>query len=77
MKTKQTKDDIEFSEKTGSSLYDNEETKEPEDKNNIAYLLIMLFGLGALLPWNSICTALDFFSKKVKIMSYNFLACGP
>jgi hypothetical protein len=37
----------------------------PEDKGGIAYLLMVLFGIGALLPWNAILTALDFFGEKV------------
>jgi hypothetical protein len=39
---------------------------EPEDKGNVAYYFMLLFGIGALLPWNAILTALDFFSEKVK-----------
>ena len=37
------------------------ESREPEDKGNVAYYLMLLFGIGALLPWNAILTALDFF----------------
>jgi hypothetical protein len=51
-------------------VYDEDEhhvpkIEEPEDKGNVAYYLMMLFGVGALLPWNAILTALDFFSEKV------------
>jgi hypothetical protein len=42
------------------------EYKEPEDKNNLVYMLMILFGIGALLPWNAILTALSFFEKKVR-----------
>ena len=42
-------------------------TKEhaPEDKNNIAYYMVLLFGLGTLLPWNAVLTSLDFFDSKM------------
>ncbi len=37
----------------------------PEDKHNIAYYLVLLFGLGTLLPWNAVLTSLDFFDSKM------------
>lgn len=37
----------------------------PEDKNNIAYYMMILFGIGVLMPWNAVLTALDFFGAKV------------
>lgn len=42
---------------------DHEFSKEvlPEDKYGLVYMIMALFGVGALLPWNSILTALDFF----------------
>ena len=39
--------------------------KEPEDRNNIAYYMVLLFGLGTLLPWNAVLTSLDFFDSKM------------
>ena len=33
----------------------------PEDKNNLVYYIFVLFGIGNLLPWNAVLTALDFF----------------
>ena len=41
--------------------------EEPEDKGNVAYYLMILFGIGALLPWNAVLTALDFFTEKVTL----------
>jgi len=37
----------------------------PEDKNNIAYNLMILFGIASLLPWNAVLTSLDFFEGKM------------
>ncbi len=51
--------------KTEGASSDIPEIKEPEDKHGIAYLLMFLFGIGALLPWNAILTALPFFDEKV------------
>jgi hypothetical protein len=49
--------------------------EEPEDKGNVAYYLMLLFGIGALLPWNAILTALDFFSEKVRLcLFYNIFS---
>ena len=39
--------------------------QEPEDRHNIAYYLVILFGLGTLLPWNAVLTSLDFFDSKM------------
>eukprot|EP00347_Sterkiella_histriomuscorum_P015986 403354936 len=52
---------------TDNTKYSQEipQIKEPEDKGGIAYLLMVLFGIGALLPWNAILTALDFFKEKL------------
>lgn len=33
----------------------------PEDKGNLVYYMFILFGIGSLLPWNAVLTALDFF----------------
>lgn len=38
---------------------------EPEDKGGVAFYLMLLFGIGALLPWNAVLTALDFFIEHV------------
>ena len=39
---------------------------EPVDNKNLAYLLMFLFGIGALLPWNAVLNAFDFFDSKVR-----------
>lgn len=41
--------------------------KLPEDKGHIVYLLMFLFGVGSLLPWNAILTSIDFFKMKVRL----------
>jgi hypothetical protein len=33
----------------------------PQDKYNLVYYIFVLFGIGALLPWNAVLTGLDFF----------------
>ena len=40
----------------------------PEDKGNVIYWVFLLYGFGALLPWNSILNCFDFFVLEV---SYN------
>jgi hypothetical protein len=37
----------------------------PEDKGGLAYLMMIMFGIAALLPWNAVLTSLDFFEKKM------------
>jgi len=37
----------------------------PEDKNNISYYLMILFGIASLLPWNAVLNSLDFFNTKM------------
>ncbi|CAI2361264.1 unnamed protein product [Moneuplotes crassus] len=46
-------------EMTHSSARSNSD--EPKDKGNLVYYLFILFGIGALLPWNAVLTAIDFF----------------
>ena len=46
-----------------------EQIKEPVDKGNVTYMIFVLFGVGALLPWNAILCALDFFGKKVRLIT--------
>ena len=41
------------------------ENEAPEDKNNFAYLCCVLYGIGGLMPWNSVLTAIDFFSGRL------------
>lgn len=45
---------------------------EPEDKNNLVYYVFVLFGIGSLLPWNAVLTALDFFSQNFPHHKPNF-----
>ncbi len=33
----------------------------PEDKGNVVYWTIMLYGFAVLLPWNAVLNSLDFF----------------
>ena len=44
-------------------LSENRRKEEPKDKGNIAYYIFLLFGIGGLLPWNAIITAIYFFSE--------------
>jgi hypothetical protein len=37
----------------------------PKDHFNIASIAFFLFGIGSLLPWNSVLTAIDFFEEKL------------
>ena len=37
----------------------------PEDKHNVSYYLMILFGIASLLPWNAVLTSLDFFESKM------------
>lgn len=39
----------------------------PEDKHGLAYILMILFGIASLLPWNAVLTSLDFFESKVSL----------
>lgn len=65
------KDQMRFD--TDHSKYSTEipNLKVPEDKGGVAYFLMLMFGIGALLPWNAILTALDFFKEKVKLTLIN------
>ncbi|CDW83406.1 equilibrative nucleoside transporter 1 [Stylonychia lemnae] len=58
------KDDFQFDNETPAYSNEIPLIKEPEDKGNVGYWLMLLFGIGALLPWNAILTALDFFEEK-------------
>lgn len=62
------KNDFQFDNETPGYSNEIPLIKEPEDKGNIGYWLMLLFGIGALLPWNAILTALDFFEEKVIII---------
>lgn len=33
-----------------------EETPEPEDKGNLVFYIILLHGIGTLMPWNMLIT---------------------
>ena len=43
---------------TNVELYDDD---RPVDRGGVVYLIFLLFGVGALLPWNALLTAFDFF----------------
>jgi hypothetical protein len=53
-----------------SEVYEGDKENVPVDKYNAAYLLMVFFGIGGLLPWNAILTALDFFNEKVSSAGY-------
>ena len=38
---------------------------EPEDKNGIVYYIFLLWGIGVLLPWNSVLSTFDFFDYEM------------
>jgi hypothetical protein len=60
---KMNKDEVE-NEKLVISLDMKEELAgegAPVDTNNIAYTIFLLFGIGALLPWNAVLSAMPFF----------------
>ena len=65
--TSKDKIDLEFEKDTLDHTGDIEQIKDPEDKNHFVYMLFVLFGIGALLPWNAILTSMDFFKVKVCI----------
>lgn len=35
--------------------------KIPEDTGNKVYIITFIFGIGALMPWNTILSAFDYF----------------
>ena len=37
----------------------------PLDAYNITYVAFLFFGIGSLLPWNSVLTAIDFFQNRL------------
>ena len=36
------------------------ESNGPDDKNNVCYIIFLMYGMGVLLPWNVILSSLDF-----------------
>ena len=65
-KSDNTSKDFQFEKETKQTYpSDIPLIKEPVDTNNMTYFLMLLYGIGALLPWNAILTALDFFKEKV------------
>lgn len=45
-----------------------EKEKEPKDNYNIVYLIIMLHGIGILIPWNTFIT----IAPSVCLFPFNF-----
>jgi len=41
----------------------------PEDKNNCAYKIILMFGIGFLLPWQCMLSSLDYLMIEVRALS--------
>lgn len=46
---------------------------DPVDTKNLAYLLMFLFGIGSLLPWNAVLNAFDFFDAKMPEYTPSFV----
>ena len=47
----------------------------PEDKGNVVYFICTLWGIGVLLPWNSILSTFDFFGAEVSpicLLTFDF-----
>lgn len=43
---------------------DQEDDGEPpKDEKNIAYIIFLIFGIGALLPWNAVLSAMPYFEE--------------
>eukprot|EP00352_Strombidinopsis_acuminata_P009658 CAMPEP_0176377920 /NCGR_PEP_ID=MMETSP0126-20121128/29246_1 /TAXON_ID=141414 ORGANISM="Strombidinopsis acuminatum, Strain SPMC142" /NCGR_SAMPLE_ID=MMETSP0126 /ASSEMBLY_ACC=CAM_ASM_000229 /LENGTH=131 /DNA_ID=CAMNT_0017739991 /DNA_START=54 /DNA_END=446 /DNA_ORIENTATION=- len=40
--------------------------KIPEDKGNKVYIITFIFGIGALMPWNTILSAFDYFALEME-----------
>ncbi|XP_046860507.1 equilibrative nucleoside transporter 3-like [Xenia sp. Carnegie-2017] len=63
----------------------NGQRKIPKDRFNLVYFVLLLQGIGTVLPWNFFITAQAYFSTKLKNTNYqdefeNFFslaACGP
>ena len=56
-------DSIEFDNTKTSPEIDVIKPREegPEDTYNICYYIFLLFGVGVLLPWNAVLTAMPYF----------------
>jgi hypothetical protein len=48
-------------ETDGSEIPEKMNHGPPPDKGNLAYYIMVLFGIAALLPWSAVLTSLDFF----------------
>lgn len=44
--------------------YSNKEGFIPVDKYNLVFIVIFLFGVGVLFPWNAFISAMDYFKLK-------------
>jgi len=40
---------------------ENGQESHPEDKNNVVYLVFILYGAGVLTPWNVVASCFDYF----------------
>lgn len=45
----------------------------PQDKGNVVYWSIMLYGFAVLLPWNAVLNSLDFFILTVSYFLFQLL----
>ena len=62
---KDTSIDIDRTNTSPIAIQEKHEDYPPEDHNNIVYAIFLLFGIGILLPWNSVLTAMPFFNSSV------------
>jgi hypothetical protein len=47
----------------------------PKDKGDVIYWVFLLYGFGALLPWNSILNCFDFFVLEVRYRLIKLIRC--
>ena len=46
---------------TGDIEHNKPEKKVPVDKNNMVFIVFLMYGIALILPWNAICSCFDFF----------------
>lgn len=58
----ETEDPPDLNERT--ALFRRSKQVAPEDKNNLAYNIFFLLGIGSLLPWNAFITASAYYRSR-------------